>query len=169
MAGIPVVVPQPPRPDLSALREDLGIITCDACLGDETAVLFLAVEGARQLCAGVPREFSSAHMSVAEQALGMAGYHVSDPLDGELRHELVEAVRIHLLHGPVDPLQRAEEALILTTDAVEGARELLGDRHDDPELAAGLAELHRAVAALVRDLGPGRAEELMLAAAAEPA
>jgi hypothetical protein len=166
------VVPELPRPDLSALREDIDVITRDAGVagfGDETALLFLAVEGARQLCADPPRGFSSAHMGVAEQALGMAGYHVSDPLDGELRHELVEAVRIHTLYGPADALQRAEAALILTTDAVESARELLGDRRDDPELAAGLAELHRAVAALVRDLGPGRAAELMLAAAAEPA
>jgi hypothetical protein len=163
------VVPQPPRHDLSALREDLGVITRDPCKGDETALLFLAVEGARQLCAGPPRAFSSTHIGVAEKALGMAGYHVSDPLDGELRHELVDAVRLHMLDGPADGLERAEEALILTTDAVGGARELLGDRHDDPELAAGLAELHRAVAALVRDIGPGRAAELMLAAAAEPA
>ena len=167
--GIPLVVSQPPRPDLSALREDLDVTTGEPWLGDDTALLFLAVEGARQLCAGAPGAVSSKHVGVAEQALGMAGYHLSDPLDGELHHELVEAVGIHMRDGPVDAQQRAEEALILATDAVEGARELLGDRHDDAELAAGLAELHRAVAALVRDVGPGRAAELMLAAAAEPA
>jgi hypothetical protein len=116
----------------------------------------------------VQRDSSSAQMSVAAQALGMAGYHVSDPLEGEFRLQLVDAVRTHMLDGPADAHERAEEALILTTDAVEGARELLGERHDDPQLAAGLVELHRAVAALVRDLGPGRAAELMLAAAAEP-
>ena len=157
-----------PRSDLSAFSDDLDVAGWDSSLDDETALLFLAVEGARQLCAGVPRDPSSAHIRVAAQALGMAGYHVSDPLDGDFRHQLIEAVRTHTLHGPANAHERTEEALILTTDAVEGARELLGDRHDDPELAAGLAELHRAVAALVRDLGPGRAAELMLAAAAEP-
>jgi hypothetical protein len=159
-----------PRSDLSAFSDDLDVAGWDSSLGDETALLFLAVEGARQLCAGVTRDSSSAraHIRVAAQALGMAGYHVSDPLDGEFRHQLIEAVRTHTLHGPANAHERTEEALILTTDAVDGARELLGDRHDDPELAAGLAELHRAVAALVRDLGPGRAAELMLAAAAEP-
>jgi hypothetical protein len=163
--GNPVVLSQPPRPDLSSFRDDLDIVTSEPCSGDETALLFLAVEGARQLCAGVPRASSSRHIGVAAQALGMAGYHVSDPLTGEFRHQLTEAVRNHALR-PADARERAEEALILTTDAVVGARELLGDRHDDPELAAGLAELHRAVAALVRDVGPRRAAELMLAAAA---
>jgi hypothetical protein len=167
--GNPVVLSLPPRSDLSSFRDDLDIATSDPCLGDETALLFLAVEGARQLCAGVPRASSSRHIGVAAQALGMAGYHVSDPLTGEFRQQLTEAVRNHTLHCPADARERAEEALILTTDAVGGARELLGDRHDDPELAAGLAELHRAVAALVRDVGPRRAAELMLAAAAEPA
>jgi hypothetical protein len=156
-----------PRSDLSAFSDDLDVAGWDSSLGDETALLFLAVEGARQLCAGVTRDSSSAraHIRVAAQALGMAGYHVSDPLTGEFRHQLTEAVRNHALR-PADARERAEEALILTTDAVVGARELLGDRHDDPELAAGLAELHRAVAALVRDVGPRRAAELMLAAAA---
>ena len=162
------MVSQPPRPDLSALREDLDVAGLDPCLGDDTALLFLAIEGARQLCAGVPRTSASAHVTVAAQALGMAGYHVSDPLDGEFRRQLIETVRIHTLKGPIDANERAEEALILTTDAVGGARELLGDCHDDPELAAGIAELHRAVAALVRYVGPGRAAELMRAAAAEP-
>jgi hypothetical protein len=160
---------RPPRSDLSSFRDDLDLAARDPSLGDETALLFLAVEGARQLCAGVPWTSSSGHIGVAAQALGMAGYHVSDPLTGEFRHRLTEAVRTHTLHGPDDAHERAEEALILTTDAVVSARELLGDRHDDPELAAGLAELHRAVAALVRDVGPRRAAELMLAAAAEPA
>jgi hypothetical protein len=158
---------QPPRSDLISFRDDLVVATGDPSLGDDTALLFLAVEGARQLCAGAPRASSSGDIGVAEQALGMAGYHVSDPLTGEFRHRLTEAVRIHTLHGPANAHERAEEALILTTDAVVGARELLGDGHDDHELAAGLAELHRAVAALVRDVGPRRAAELMLAAAAE--
>jgi hypothetical protein len=166
--GIPFMLSQPPRSDLSSFREDLVAAASDASLGDETALLFLAIEGARLLCAGVGWESSSGHIGVAAEALGMAGYHVSDPLTGEFRHQLTEAVRIHATHGPADAHERAEEALILTTDAVVSARELLGDRHDDPELAAGLAELHRAVAALVRDVGPRRAAELMLAAATEP-
>jgi hypothetical protein len=159
---------QPPRSDLSSFRNEFHVATSEPCLGDEAALLFLAVEGARQLCAGGPGAPSSAHIDVAAQALGMAGYHVSDPLANEFRQQLTEAVRNHTLHGPADAYERAEEALILTTDAVVSARELQGDRHDDPELAAGLAELHRAVAALVREVGAPRAAELMLAAAAEP-
>ena len=160
---------QPPRSDLSSFRDEFHVAASDPCLGDEVALLFLAVEGARQLCAGSPPAPASRHVAVAAQALGMAAYHVSDPLAEEFRNQLIGAVRSHNLHAPADTHERAEEALILTTDAVVSARELLGSRYDDPELAAGLAELHRAVAALVREVGARRAAELMLAAAAEPA
>src|SRR5258708_23983668 len=159
---------RPPRSDLSSFRDDLDLAARDPSLGDETALLFLAVEGARQLCAGVPWTSSSGHIGVAAQALGMAGYHLSAPLTGEFRQRLTEAVRIHTLHGPIDAHERAEEALILTTDAVVGARELLGNRHDDPELHAGLPELHRAVAALGRDVAPRRAAHPMPSSTARP-
>src|SRR5258708_32281746 len=121
---------RPPRSDLSSFRDDLDLAARDPSLGDETALLFLAVEGARQLCAGVPWTSSSGHIGVAAQALGMAGYHLSDPLTGEFRQRLTEAVRLHTLHGPSDAHQRAQEAPILATDAVGTARHLLRDRQD---------------------------------------
>lgn len=175
---------------MSVFRDDLDTAGYEPWLKDEPALVFLAAEGARQLCEEAPEaphapkappavvtpppqaseSPPSRHLHVAAQALGMAAYHLSDPFDAQFRQRLIDAVRTHAQQMPVETHRRAEEALILATDAVEGARALLAESDDHlPELSGGLTELHRAVAALVREIGPGRAAELMLAAAVEPA
>ena len=136
----------------------------EAWWGDDRALIFLAVEGARVLCDQTHQHLAAPQLGEAAVALGMAGYHLSDSIEPEFRGQLIEAVATHAQEPADDPALRAEEALILATDAIEGARELALDEPLDDEVSAGIEQLQRAVAALVRHLGPSRAAALMLAA-----
>lgn len=130
--------------------------------GDDRALVFLAVERARVLCECLHDPIPTPRLREASLSLGMAGYHLSDRMEPEFRHELIDAVESHVGDGPADRGERAEEALILATDAAEGVRDLLADEPDDAQALAGLDHLHAAVASLVREVGPRRAAALML-------